>query len=71
MTRILLLLAIGVIAYLLLRRWLARKTSPTQPPAYAPMVNCVSCGLHLPRDTAIERDGRYYCSREHADQSAP
>ncbi len=71
MTRILLLLAIGVIAYLLLRRWLARRASSSAPPAYAPMVSCMSCGLHLPRDTAIERDGRYYCSREHADQSAP
>jgi len=67
-----LLLAIGVIAYLLLRRWLARNASstPSPPPAYAPMVSCMSCGLHLSRDTAIERDGRYYCSREHADQSA-
>lgn len=72
MTRILLLLAIGVIAFLLLRRWLARNaSSSTPPPAYAPMVSCMSCGLHLPRDTAIERDGRYYCSREHADQSTP
>lgn len=69
MTRILLLLAIGVIAFLLLRRWLARNAGPGQPPAYAPMVSCMSCGLHLPRDTAIERDGRYYCCREHADQS--
>ncbi len=71
MTRLLLLLALGVIAYLLLRRWLARNSSATPPPAYAPMVSCMSCGLHLSRDTAIERDGRYYCSHEHADQSAP
>ena len=70
MTRFLLLIAIGVIAFLLLRRWLARNASPTQPPAYAPMVSCMSCGLHLPRDTAIERHGKYYCCREHADQAS-
>jgi uncharacterized protein len=69
MTRLLLLIAIGVIVFLLLRRWLARNAGPAQPPAYMPMVSCMSCGLHLPRDSAIERNGRYYCCREHADQS--
>jgi uncharacterized protein len=68
-TRVLLLIAIGVIVYILLRRWLARKAGPAQPLAYTPMVSCMSCGLHLPRDSAIERAGRYYCCREHADQS--
>ena len=67
MTRLLLLIAIGFIAFLLLRRWLARRTGPSQPSTYVPMVSCMSCGLHLPRDTAIERDGRYFCCREHAD----
>jgi uncharacterized protein len=66
MTRMLLLIAIGVIAFLLLRRYLARKDRGT-PPAFVPMVSCMSCGLHLPRDAAIERDGRFFCSHEHAD----
>ncbi len=69
MTRILLLIAIGVIAYLLLRRFLARSDRST-PPAFAPMVSCMTCGLHLPKDNAIERDGRFFCSREHADSSS-
>jgi uncharacterized protein len=33
------------------------------------MVSCMNCGLHLPRNNAIERDGRYYCCREHADHA--
>jgi uncharacterized protein len=70
MTRLLLLLALGVIAFLLLRRFLTRATRPEPPPAYAPMVSCMSCGLHLPRDRAIEHNGRHYCCREHADQAA-
>lgn len=67
----LLLIAIGVIAYLLLRRWLARR-EPMPPPAssYAPMVSCMTCGLHLPRENAVENQGRFYCSREHADQAS-
>ncbi len=70
MTRVLLLIAIGVIAFLLLRRWLARKDTPAAPVEYAPMVSCVSCGLHLPRASAVERNGRYYCCREHADNAS-
>ena len=71
-TRLLLLLAIGVIVFMLLRRWLARNAGQSgRTPTYTPMVSCMSCGLHLPRDTAIERNGRYYCCREHADQSMP
>lgn len=69
MTRILLLIAIGVIAYLLLRRWLTRGKTPPSVGHYAPMVSCMSCGLHLPRNTAIEREGRFYCCREHAEQA--
>jgi uncharacterized protein len=69
MTRLLLLLALGVIAFMLLRRFLARSAGTPQAPTYAPMVSCMTCGLHLPRDSAVEREGRFYCSREHADQS--
>lgn len=70
MTRILLLLALGVIVFLLLRRFLTRVKQPPPAPDYTPMVSCMSCGLHLPRASAIEREGRYYCSRDHADQAA-
>lgn len=67
MTRILLLIALGFIAYLFLRRWLAAKNNAVPPPTYTPMVSCMSCGTHLPRERAIERAGRYYCCAEHAD----
>lgn len=30
------------------------------------LVRCEHCGLHLPRSEAHERDGRRYCSEEHA-----
>lgn len=68
MTKLLLLIAVGVIAYLVLRRF-TKNGHAAQPPAYAPMVSCMSCGLHLPRDSAIERSGRFYCCTEHADQN--
>jgi len=33
------------------------------------MVACQHCGLHIPKTEAIESDGIYYCSREHALKS--
>ena len=30
------------------------------------MVQCAHCGLHLPSSDAIHRDGRTWCSQEHA-----
>lgn len=71
MTKLLLLIAVGIIAYLVLRRFAKNNNNDrtAQPPAYAPMVSCMSCGLHLSRDAAIERSGRFYCCAEHADQN--
>lgn len=30
------------------------------------LVRCAHCGVHVPRIDAQTRDGRYFCSREHA-----
>jgi uncharacterized protein len=31
------------------------------------LISCAKCGLHLPRQEAIERRGQYFCTAEHAD----
>lgn len=31
------------------------------------MVQCARCGIFVPEDEALERDGHHYCSREHRD----
>jgi uncharacterized protein len=31
------------------------------------LIACAKCGLHLPRKEAVERQGRYFCSADHAD----
>ena len=33
-------------------------------------MRCAHCQVYLPRDEAVESDGRSYCSREHAEQLA-
>lgn len=31
------------------------------------MVRCEVCGLHVPRTSALCRDDRFFCSREHLE----
>ena len=67
MTRLLFMIAVGVIAYIVLRRVLEQAVRrPRETQDYAPMVTCVTCGVHLPESTAVRRGGRYYCSASHA-----
>jgi len=43
---------------------------PAQPPesVAAPMVRCAHCGVHLPRDRALNLDQQWYCSQAHLQQ---
>lgn len=34
-------------------------------------VACHKCGLHIPRQEAIESQGNYYCSKAHRDGDKP
>jgi uncharacterized protein len=40
--------------------------APTQE-RLASLISCAKCGLHLPRQEAVERRGQYFCTAEHAD----
>ncbi|HNT38570.1 MAG TPA: PP0621 family protein [Rubrivivax sp.] len=43
----------------------AKRSRPRGDQA-APMLACVHCGVHLPREDAVmDAAGRAYCSREH------
>lgn len=67
-----LLFALAVYALVwLLKRSFAEpsdeRRSPKSPASSGgELVRCEQCGLHLPRAEAHERDGRRYCSEEHA-----
>lgn len=66
MSRLLLLVAIAVVVYLLLRSF--RKTAPQQDKTVAEdMVRCAHCGVHLPKSESVMTDGRFFCSVEHRD----
>ena len=49
----------------LLRGSPASIEKPTKPPVEN-MVACAKCGLHVPEKEAVTRDGKSYCSEEHA-----
>lgn len=43
-----------------------RDAGETAPHRADELVRCAHCGVHVPRVEAETRDGRDYCSREHA-----
>jgi uncharacterized protein len=63
-----LLLAAAVWAlYIMVRRLLARPGKEQSPEDATPvdMVSCARCGIHVPQAEALEKDGHFYCCREH------
>jgi uncharacterized protein len=66
MSRLLLLIAIAVAIYLLIRFY--RKNTLQQDKKIAEdMVRCVHCGVHLPKGESIQADEQFFCSAEHRD----
>ena len=70
--KLLVLLAVLLIAYLVWRNARAQRrdagTRPPGAPAAGPveMVSCPECGVHLPKTDALPGpDGRFYCCNEH------
>lgn len=63
---VLLGLAIGLL-YLIIKR--ARQAPGPTPRQAHVMVCCATCGLHLPQEESIEREGRYYCCEAHASST--
>lgn len=64
--RAILLVGLAAAAWLLLRRfWPSQEAERPSEGEYRRMVACRHCGVHLPADEAITRDGASYCCRAH------
>jgi uncharacterized protein len=69
---LLVLLAVGVLFWLL-RGSLRRRMPPpgakpgAAPDAPQPMLRCAQCGLHLPRDEALPGRGGVFCGAAHRE----
>ena len=72
--KLLILLALGYVAYTIWRRMKAAQADRQRntPPPQAPrMVRCVQCQLHLPENLALRQDDKWYCCSEHRDVDRP
>ncbi len=67
MGKLLILLAIALVAFLVLKCLYRkrRNSGVRQPPAPERMVACAHCSVHLPLSEALESTGRTFCSEEH------
>lgn len=72
--RILVLIAIGLLLYIIIGNYLRQQRKrPSEPEIETEkMVRCQHCGLHILEQEAIKNGADYYCSKSHleADRSA-
>jgi uncharacterized protein len=68
---LLFLLAVAVVWFALRSRF-RRERPPVRKSGTKAIdaVRCSHCGTHLPRDEALYRDARYFCSRAHLEQGS-
>lgn len=67
MAKLIMLIAVFAVAWWLIKRYLRSMRADTPPAAVTEdMVRCAQCGVHLPRSDGVKRDGKSYCSEEHA-----
>jgi len=65
--RILVLIAIGLLLYVIIGNILRKNRSVTPKTISEKMVQCQHCGLHILEQEAIQDDKNYYCSQEHLE----
>lgn len=71
MAKLLLVVAVFIVVYLVLRSYKGKIDKPGQPHGRGgskhgeDMVRCRVCGIHLPKSEAVTSRGEMFCSREH------
>ena len=66
MMRILVLIAIGLLLYVIIGN-LLRKNRNSTPLISERMVQCKYCNLHILEQEAVKSGSDYFCSQEHLD----
>ena len=68
LAKFLLLIAVFVIAYMVIKSGSKRGDGAQRPPGSGreeDMVRCKICGLHLPRSESLRSGDEFFCSEEH------
>ena len=77
MAKFLLLIAVFIVVYLIIRSGKRRPDADAGPKPTGQtedMVRCKICGVHLPRSESVTSQGEFFCSQEHqrlADKTPP
>ena len=74
MSRILFFVLLALAIYLVWRLLQKKQRPPDSVDADVPrlpMVSCATCGLHVPREEALQQDERYFCCEEHRRATPP
>lgn len=50
------------------KRYRKRMQAPKSEENIASIVKCDVCQVHVPKDKAVHRDGRFYCGEAHAQR---
>jgi uncharacterized protein len=67
--RLLFWIVLIVAAFWLWRRLTSKPTTTRKPQETTVMtVRCAQCGVHLPREQALQSQERWYCSQAHLEQ---
>jgi len=65
--RILVLIAIGLLLYVIIGNLLRKNRASTPKASSEKMVQCQHCGLHILEQEALQNGSNYYCSQEHIE----
>ena len=65
--RILVLIAIGLLLYVIIGNLLRRSKPSSSNTIAEKMVKCKHCGLHILEQEAIRKGNNYYCTAEHLE----
>lgn len=67
MSRLLLIIAVAVVIYLLVRSFRKQTSQQDKTITAEDMVRCAQCGVHLPKGESVVANGQFFCSTEHRD----
>lgn len=65
--RILVLIAIGLLLYIIIGNYLKKRRKPPVEKITEKMVRCQHCGLHVLEQEAIKSGTKFYCSQSHLE----
>ena len=64
--RLIIIIAIGWLLFRLVKNWQNRLANKQPKPdeKIDTMVKCVECGVHVPKQNAIDKNGQFFCCEE-------